>query len=99
MQFESLDSIPFLLPHFRNVSMINFEIKGGVVQFDFDAKVHGFKSHGGKIFLHHSGERIARLYAVGDHVRESNVGTVFAQFGHLKLTSLYKNPSMLNMQL
>ena len=37
-----------------------------------------------KIFLQHSGRRIAQLYAVGDQVHESNVGTVFAQFRHLK---------------
>ena len=56
--------------------------------FDFDARVHGFDSHWGenflslKIFLHHSGGRIARLFAVGDQVHESNDGTVFAQFRH-----------------
>ena len=43
------------------------------------------------IFLHHSDGKFARLYGVGDHVPENNVGTVFAQFRHLKITSLYKN--------
>ena len=42
--------------------------------------------------------RISRLYALGDQGHDSNVGTVFAQFSHLKLTSLYKNPSMVNMR-
>ena len=56
-------------------------------------------STGLNIFLQHLGRRIAQLYADGDQVHESNVGTVFAQFRHLKLTSLYKNPSILIMRV
>ena len=43
-------------------------------------------------------KNIPHLNAVWDQVHESNIGTVIAQFRHLQLTSLYKNPSMLNMR-
>ena len=41
---------------------------------------------------------IARLYAFGDPVDESNVEPVFAQLCHYKLTSYFKYLLVLNMR-